>query len=113
MAAMSTDVTPELDEPSKWSPWALAAAVLLLAMFAVIGAAMFRGCLFGPSSQQAAETEEDKKKMDEEKEREKKDFDVLFPVVQPAEPEAPLSYAKPGHWATATQTMRANYRDFV
>ena len=31
----------------------------------------------------------------------------------PSEPKAPLPLVKPGHWETASQEMRANYRDFV
>ncbi|MCI0332608.1 MAG: hypothetical protein L0228_05230 [Planctomycetes bacterium] len=111
---MSTDATPELEERTKWSPWALVAAAFLLLMFCVIGVGLLRGYL-SQDPQQAAKSEEEKKKKEkDEKEKEKKkDVDILFPVVQPSEPEAPLQYAKPGHWATATQTMRANYRDFV
>jgi hypothetical protein len=113
---MSTDAeqSPEPEERSQWSPWAIAAAVLLLLLFTVIGVAMFRGVFTGRPQLTAEEEAEKKKKEEDEKKKEKKpEVEILFPVVQPAEPEAPISYAKPGHWATATQTMRANYKDFV
>lgn len=112
---MSSDAEPESDERTKWTPWALAAGLFLLLMFTVVGAGMMRGC-FSLNPQQAEKDEEEKAKSDKEKEKEKEkknDVDIRFPVIQPAEAEAPISYAKPGHWATATQTMRANYRDFV
>jgi hypothetical protein len=94
----------------KWSPWALAAAALLVLLFSVIGVGMFRGC-FTTDPLQAAKEEDEKKKKEEEKE--KQDFEIKFPVVQPAEPEAQVQFAKPGHWAMATQTMKSNYKDFV
>jgi hypothetical protein len=75
---------------------------------------MFRGCFYLDPQQAAKEEEERKKKEKEDKDKEeKKDFDIGFPVVQPAEPESPMQFAKPGHWATATQTVRANFKDFV
>lgn len=115
MSPDSTDAEqlPEVDDRQKWSPWAIAAATLLVLLFGVIGAGMLRGCFF--NGQQVAEDDEKKKKEDDEKKKkeEKPPVEILFPVVQPAEPEAPISYVKPGHWATATQTMRANHKDFV
>jgi hypothetical protein len=112
---MSTGAEPELEEEAKWSLWAWAAAALLVLLFAVIGVGIFRGCFAYFDPQQAAKRdEEQKKKEQEEKEKEKKkDFEIKFPVVQPSEPEAPMQFAKPGHWATATQTIRANFKDFV
>jgi hypothetical protein len=116
---MSTDAEPVPEDHPKWTLWAWAAGALLLLLFTVIGAGMMRGC-FSPGTQQAAEDEDEerKKKQDGEKEKKKKDeqkdeVTIRFPVIQPAEPEAPISYAKPGHWATATQTLTANFRDFV
>jgi hypothetical protein len=111
---MSTDAEPESEDRMKWTPWALAAGLFLLLMFTVIGAGMMRGC-FTQNPQQAEKDEKEKaKKGEKEKEKDKKDdVEIKFPVIQPAEAEAPVSYAKPGHWATATQSMRANYRDFV
>ena len=35
------------------------------------------------------------------------------PIVLPSEPKVPLPPVKPGHWATASQEMTANYHDFV
>jgi hypothetical protein len=111
---MSTDSEPDLERREKWSMWAWAAGLILLLLFTVVGAGMMRGW-FSFMSQQTAEVDEEKaKKEKKDKEKEKKnEVDILFPVVQPAETEAPLSYAKPGHWANATQTMRANFKDFV
>jgi len=113
---MSTDETPEEVEErrDRWPLWAWVAAALLLMLFGVVGVGIWRGSFF-QNAQQAEKDEEDKKGKgkDGKEEEKKKDFEILYPVVQPSEPEAPLQYAKPGHWATATQTIRANVRDFV
>ena len=107
---MSTET--ETDDVAKWSPWAIAAAVLLLALFGVIGVGTLRGCFFVDPLEAAKNEAEKKNKEDAEKEK-KKEFDVAFPIVQPSEPEAPLQAVKPGHWVTASQNMRANYNNFI
>jgi len=108
---MTADVQTETDEPRKWSPWAIAAAVLLLMMFGVIAVGMIRGCFVAESPQAADEAE--KKKKDETEKQEKAPFNIDPPVVLPSEPKVASPPVKPGHWAVASQTMRANYRDFV
>src|SRR5688500_5399497 len=107
---MATD-TEELEEASKWSPWAIAAAVLLLLMFGMIAVGTVRGC-FTVDPKEQAKLEAEKKKLAAEKEK-KREFDIEFPVVQPSEPESPIQPVKPGHWAATSQKMRANFRDFV
>jgi hypothetical protein len=80
-------------------------------MFGLIAVGMIRGC-FVAGTGQAAEDEEKKKKEESEK-QEKAPFKIEPPVVLPSEPKVASPPAKPGHWAVASQTMRANYRDFV
>ncbi len=109
--AMSNDATPDADERHKWSPWAIAAAALLLLMFGVIAVGTIRGCFFGQSEQ--ADDAGDKKKKEETEKKKKPDFVIDSPVVLPSEPNVPTPPVKPGHWATASQKMTANYRDFV
>lgn len=109
-----TEAEPVKDRRERWSMWAWIAAVVFMLLITVIGAGMMRGWFsFGSQQTADADDEEGKKEKKEKEEKQKKEVEILFPVVQPAEPEAPLSYAKPGHWATATQTMRANIKDFV
>jgi hypothetical protein len=108
---MSTVPEPDIDERTRWSVWALAAAALLLLLFGAIAFGTLRGCFY-LDPQEAAKREEERKKKEKEKE-EKQDFKISYPVLQPAEPETAIQYAKPGHWATASQKMQANYRDFV
>ena len=62
---MSTDAEPDTDERTKWSPWALAAAVLLLVMFGVIAVGTLRGCFY-IDPQEAAKREDDRKKKEED-----------------------------------------------
>src|SRR5689334_24832443 len=102
----------DLDERQKWSPWAIAALALLLLIFGIIGVGALRGCLFS-QTQESAEQTEKKKKDAEKKKEDEAEFVLKAPVVLPSEPNIPLPPAKPGHWATASQMMRANYRDFV
>ena len=109
---MSADSeTYEDDEPTRWSPWAVAAAAFLLLLFGLIAVGTVRGC-FTVSPEEAAKLEEEKKKLEEKKKKEA-EFDIATPVVQPSEPESPIQPVKPGHWAATSQQMRANYRDFV
>ena len=108
---MATDF-PE-DERTKWSPWAIAAAVLLLLIFAVITVGMVRGCIFVDPQEAAKLAEEQKKKDEEEKKTKKTDFELFTPIVMPSEPKSPLPIVKPGHWESVSQDMRANYRDFL
>src|SRR5947208_7088309 len=108
---MSNDIETAANEPRKWSLWAIAAAALLLLMFGIIAFGTVRGC-FVTDSQQAADSAEKKKQQEKEK-LEKAPFKIDPPVVLPSEPKAQTPPVKPGHWATASQEMRANYRDFV
>jgi hypothetical protein len=103
----------DADERRKWSAWAIAAASLLLLLFSVVAIGTLRGCFFAPSEQ--AENADDQKKKDEEKKK-KEDlgpFKIQSPVVLPSEPNVPLPPVKPGHWATASQQITANFQDFV
>ena len=109
---MSTEQEPpDTDERTRWSPWAITAALLLLLIFGVIGYGTLRGYFF-TTPQEAAKLEEEQKKKDEDKKK-KADFEIAPPIVMPSEPEAPLPAVKPGHWESASQKMRANYRDFI
>src|SRR5262245_22735326 len=110
---MATDAQPEADEVAKWSPWAIAAAVLLALLFGGIVIAGVRGCMTLDPQELAKLEEERKKKEEEEKKKKPDDFDISFPVILPSEPNSPGQYVKPGHWATSTQQMRANYNDLV
>ncbi|HEX5472907.1 MAG TPA: hypothetical protein VFW73_13530, partial [Lacipirellulaceae bacterium] len=107
---MTTDADTDRNDARKWSPWAVAAAALLLMMFGIIAVGTIRGCFVG-ESQQAADSGD--KKKDEAPKKPKPDFDLKPPIVLPSEPKAPLPPVKPGHWATASQEMTANYHDFV
>jgi hypothetical protein len=92
------------------------AAVLLAALSVSIGGC--GGCREQTPQQQAqakkaAEEKEKKRKEAEAKEKKKKpDFEIGPPVPQPAESGQAL-LAKPGHWITASQSMKANYNDFI
>src|SRR5262245_30578453 len=109
---MATDAEADAQEPTKWSPWAITGAVLLGLLFGGIVVAGIRGCMtFDPTAQ--AKLDDERKKKEEEKKKKKDDFDIGFPVILPSEPKSPGQYVKPGHWATSTQEMRANYRDLV
>jgi hypothetical protein len=108
---MSNDATPDADERRKWTAWAIAAAVLLLLLFSVIAIGTLRGCFFA-ATEEAADAS-DKKKKEEGKKPEKPPISIESPVVLPSEPKVPLPPAKPGHWATASQEITANYQDFV
>ena len=110
---MATDAEPEDDEVAKWSTWAIAAAVLLALLFGGIVIAGVRGCMTLDPQELAKLEEERKKKEEEDKKKKKDDFDISFPVILPSEPNSPGQYVKPGHWATSTQQMRANYNDLV
>lgn len=109
---MSIDPQPAAEEKSKWSPWAIAAAALLLLMFSIVAIGTMRGCFFA-DTKQAADDEDKKKKEEEEKKKKKADFELKSPIVLPSEAGVPQPPAKPGHWASASQLMTANYRDFV
>src|SRR5262245_5812545 len=98
------------DERIRWSPWAIAAAILLLLIFGVIAFGTVRGCFF-VDPQEAAKPEEEKKK--KKKEEEEPELKILAPIVMPAEPKTPLPLVKPGHWEAISQDMRMNLRDFV
>ncbi|HEX3602061.1 MAG TPA: hypothetical protein VHU84_18045 [Lacipirellulaceae bacterium] len=109
---MSNGAESETEERAKWSPWAIAAAALLLLIFSVIIVGTFRGYFF-INSQEAAKLEEDQKKKEEEEKKKKAEFDISSPIVMPSEPKVPLPLVKPGHWETTSQTMTANYRNFI
>jgi hypothetical protein len=98
------------DERAHWSPWAIAAALVLLLIFGVIAFGTVRGFFF-VDPQEAAKLDEEKKK--KKKEEEEKELQIAPPIVMPAEPKTPLPLIKPGHWETISQDMRMNYRDFV
>lgn len=100
------------DDRSPWSPWAIAAAALLLLVFGVVVAGTLRGCFFVDPTQAAKEDNEKKKKEEEEKKK-KGDFTIDAPIVMPSEPKVALPVAKPGHWQTTSQNMTANFREFV
>jgi hypothetical protein len=108
---MSNDATTESDEHRKWSTWAIAAAALLLLMFGVVAIGTLRGC-FSAEPEQAADATEKKKKEQAEKDK-KSPIEIKAPIVLPSEPKVPLPPVKPGHWATASQEITANYQDFV
>src|SRR3954462_13825376 len=107
---MSNDATPDADERRKWTAWAIAAASLLLLLFSVIAIGTLRGCFFA-ETQQAADAGEKKKEAG--KKEEKPPIDIKSPVVLPSEPKVPLPPVKPGHWATASQEITANFQDFI
>jgi hypothetical protein len=111
---MSTEPDASTDERSstKWSPWAISAAILLLLIFSVIGVGALRGWFF-IDPQEAAKLAEEEKKKDEAKKEEKKEFKISFPIVMPSEPKTAIPVVKPGHWESASQEMTSNYRDFV
>ena len=111
---MGNEDSLETDEHRKWTPWAIAAAALLLLMFGMIAVASLRGCVFG-ESEQVADAMEKKKKEDAEKAKKQlvPPIKIDPPVVLPSEPKVPLPPVKPGHWATASQEITANERDFI
>ena len=67
---MSTEPTTD-DEHAKWSPWAIAAAVLLLLLFGVIAVGTLRGCFF-VDPQEAAKLDEEAKEEGRGKKKKKK-----------------------------------------
>src|SRR5947209_7980243 len=106
---MSTEAEIEADDHRKWSPWAITAAALLLLLFGVIAVGTLRGCFFAEPDQ-AAESGEKKKK--EIEKQTKPPIKIDSPVVLPSEPKVLVPPVKPGHWATASQEITANYHDF-
>lgn len=109
---MSNNAKTADDERRKWSTGAIVAALLLLLLFGVIAFGTVRGC-FVSSSEQAADDDEKKKQEELEKQRKIPDFKLDPPVVLPSEPKVAIPPVKPGHWASASQEMRSNMRDFV
>lgn len=109
---MATDADPESDESTKWSIWAIAAGVLLAMLFGAILVAGIRGCAT-LDPKETARLEAERKKKEEEEKKKKTEFEIAPPVVLPSEPTSAAQYVKPGHWATATQKMRSNFREFV
>lgn len=107
---MSTE--PAVERKSRWSLLTLAAAALMLVILGVLGVGTWRGCFF-VDPKVAAEREEARKKKQEEERKRKQEFEISPPAVQPSQAKSPSQLVKPGHWATATQRMRANNRDFV
>jgi len=105
---MSSEV--DTDERSKWSLWAVAAAMLLGLLFGVVAIGTFRGHWFVDP---AEATKREEKRKQEEQKKKLGEYVIGVPVVQPAETDSPLSYAKPGHWATAIQKMTTNFRDVI
>jgi hypothetical protein len=108
---MSNEELSETDEHPKWSPRAIAAAAILVVMFGVITTGILRGCIFS-DSQQAADADAKKKKGETEKQT-KPPIEPRAPIVLPSEPKVAIPPVKPGHWATASQEIVANYHDFV
>ena len=108
---MTNDAPSDQPDRAKWTASAMAAAALLLVLFSVIAIGTLRGCFFA-TPQQAAETEKDKK-ADAKKKEDKPPIAIDSPVVLPSEPKVPLPPVKPGHWATASQQITANFNDFV
>jgi hypothetical protein len=106
---MSNDAQTDTTDEHKWSLWAVLAAALLLLIFGIIAIGTVRGCFFAEPEQAA---DADKKEKDEKKEK-KPEIEPAAPVVLPSEAKVPLPPAKPGHWATASQNIIANYRDFI
>jgi hypothetical protein len=102
----------EGEERGKWSPWAIAAALLLLLIFGVVAVGTFRGYFF-VSAEDAAKQEEERKKKEEEEKKVKHDFEISTPIVMPSDPKAQQPFVKPGHWESTSQMMLANYREFV
>jgi hypothetical protein len=109
---MSEGAEPTPESRGKWSPWAIAAALLLLLIFGVIAVGTLRGYFF-VSAEDAAKQEEENKKKEEEEKKKKSEFVISTPIVMPSEPKSQQPYAKPGHWEATSQSMTANYRDFV
>lgn len=94
----------------KWPWWTIAAAMLLALVLGVIAVGTLGGWL------RVAPAEAAKRKEEREKDEQKKklsEYVIDAPVVQPAETDSPLSFAKPGHWSTASQKMTANVRDLI
>lgn len=71
-----------------------------------------RGCT-GGGGQQQSEAEDEQEQEDEEEKRKEQDFVIGRPTPQPNQAEAPSMLVKPGHWTTSTQSMKANYDDWV
>ncbi len=68
-----------------------------------------RGCRWDDPKDQAQQDSESNKR----EKKKKPDYEIADSLLQPGMPETPQQYAKPGHWATASQRMKANYFDFV
>lgn len=95
--------------------------VWLLLVSTLLGMTGCGGCRSEtPQERQArldAEEEQRKKREDEirkkkEEEKKKQEFIINNPITKPSETGSSISRAKRGHWMTATQLMKANYRDW-
>jgi hypothetical protein len=109
---MSKDDQPEGEERGKWSPWAIAAAIVLLLIFGIVAVGTFRGYFF-VSAEDAAKQEDERKKKEEEEKKQKHEFEIYTPIVMPSDPKSQQPFVKPGHWESTSQVMVANYREFV
>ena len=101
---------PEIRPLTPVSTWLLGVVVALAAVGLIVVA--WRGCT-AEDPLTAAQREIEEKKKEEDAKKKLVDPRVDRLIVQPGEPESELQMVKPGHWATATQRMRAIYQDFV
>ena len=94
---MSTDhaTEPTTDERTKWSPWAIAAAVLLLLIFGVIAVGTLRGCFF-VDPQEAAKHGRRRKRRKRKRRRKKAEFEISSPIVMPSEPKVAAAAGEAG-----------------
>ena len=92
---MSEGAEPTPERRGKWSPWAIAAALLLLLIFGVIAVGTLRGYFF-VSAEDAAKQEEENKKKEEEEKKQKSEFDISTPIVMPSDPKSHSTVRKTG-----------------
>ena len=84
--------------------------VTLLISLTIALCATLPGCSGCGKSDPAAKKDDKEEKKKKEK---KPPFEIARPKIQPSDKSIPLFYVKPGHWASVTQTMKANDYNFT
>ena len=93
--------------------WLMAiVAVMLLTMPGCSGCGSKKPPLTAAQKKKQAEEKKKKEDADKKKKKRKPDFETTKLKLEPVDPQVVINYAKPGHWVSTQQLMRANNFDF-